>query len=173
MYLNKAILTSFNFILIDEGRLWKTLHSLRTKTSSGYDGIYVKLLKYLFPALSKPLCLIINQSLLTGIYPDKLKIAKVIPLFKKDDTLLMDNYRPISLLPSISKLFEKVVSNQVSEYFKKNNLFHDGQYGFRDHHSTELANIELSDRIISALDEKQLPVTIYMDLSKAFDTLDH
>ena len=85
----------------------------------------------------------------------------------------MDNYRPISLLPSISKLFEKVVSNQVSEYFKKNNLFHDGQYGFRDHHSTELANIELSDRIISALDEIQLPVTIYMDLSKAFDTLDH
>ena len=123
MYLNKAILTSFNFILIDEGRLWKTLHSLRTKTSSGYDGISVKLLKYLFPALSKPLCLIINQSLLTGIYPDKPKIAKVIHLFKKDDTLLMDNYRPISLLPSISKLFEKVVSNQVSEYFKKNNYF--------------------------------------------------
>ena len=85
----------------------------------------------------------------------------------------MDNYRPISLLPSISKLFEKVVSNQVSEYFMKNNLFHDGQYGFRDSHSTELANIELADRIISALDEKQLPVTIYMDLSKAFDTLDH
>ena len=85
----------------------------------------------------------------------------------------MDNYRPISLLPSISKLFEKVVSNQVSEYFKKNNLFHDGQYGFRDHHSTELANIELSDRIISALDKKQIPVTIYMDLLKAFDALDH
>ena len=115
----------------------------------------------------------INQSLLTEIYPDKLKIAKVIPLFKKDDTLLMDNYRPISLLPSISKLFEKVVSDQVSEYFMRNNLFHDGQYGFRDSHSTELANIELADRIISALDEKQLPVTIYMDLSKAFDTLDH
>ena len=85
----------------------------------------------------------------------------------------MDNYRPMSLLPSISKLFEKVVSNQVSEYFIKNILFHDGQYGFRDSHSTELANIKLTDRIISAVDEKQLPVTIYMDLSKAFDTLDH
>ena len=66
MYLNKAILTYFNFILIDEEGLWKTLHSLRTKTSSGYDGISVKLLKW-FPALSKPLCLIINQSLLTAI----------------------------------------------------------------------------------------------------------
>ena len=173
MYLDKAILTSFNFILIDEGKLCKTLHSLRAKTSSGYDGISVKLLKYLLPALSKPLCLIINQSLVTGIYLDELKIAKVIPLFKKDDTLLMDNYRAISLLPSISKLFEKVVSNQVSEYFMKNNLFHEGQYGFRDHHSTELAYIKLSDRIISALDEKQLPVTIYMDLSKAFDKPDH
>ena len=173
MYLNKAILTSFNFTLIDYDILGKTLHSLRTKTSAGHDGISLKLLKYLFPALSKPLCLVINQSLLTGIYPDKLKIAKAIPLLKKDDTLLMDNYRPISLLSSISKLFEKVVSNQVSEYFMKNNLFHDGKYGFRDSHSTELANIELADRIISALDEKQLPVTIYMDLSKAFDTLDH
>ena len=115
MYLNKAILTSFNFILIDEGRMRKTLHSLRTKTSSRYDGVSVKLLKYIFLALSKPLCLIINQSLLTGIYPDKLKIAKMIPLYKKYDTLLMDDYRAISLLPSISKLFEKVVSNQVSE----------------------------------------------------------
>ena len=173
MYLNKAILTAVNFTLIDDGILGKTLHSLRTKTSVGHDGISVKLLKYLFPALSKPLCLVINQSLLTGIYPDKLKIVKVIPLLKKDDTLLMDNYRAISWLPSISKLFEKGVSNQVSEYFMKINLFHDGQYGFRDSHSTELANIELADRIISALDEKQLPVTIYMDLSKAFDTLDH
>ena len=67
MYLNKAILTSFNFILIDEERLWKTFHSLWTKTSAGHDGISVKLLKYLFPTLSKPLWLIINQSLLTGI----------------------------------------------------------------------------------------------------------
>ena len=113
MYLNKSILTSFNFTLIDDGILGKTLHSLRIKTSAGRDGISVELLKYIFPALSKPLCFVINQSLLTEIYPDKLKIAKAIPLLKKDDTLLMDNYHPISLLPSISKLFEKVASNQV------------------------------------------------------------
>ena len=98
MYLNKAILTSFNFTLIDNGILGKTLHSLRTKTSAGHDGISVKLLNFLFPAVSKPLCLVINQPLLTGIYPDKLRIAKVIPLFKKDDTLLMDNYYHYFLL---------------------------------------------------------------------------
>ena len=70
---------------MDEGILGKTLQSFRTKYSAGHYGISVKLLNYLYPALFKPLCLIIKQSLVTGIYPDKLKIAKVIPLLKKDD----------------------------------------------------------------------------------------
>ena len=85
----------------------------------------------------------------------------------------MDNYRPISLLSSISKVFEKVVFLQLSSYFIENNLFHDGQYGFREKHSTELATMELMDRVVSALDDKDLPISIFMDLSKAFDTLDH
>ena len=117
MYLNKAIFASFNFILIDDGILGKTLHSLRTKTSAGHDGISVKLLKYLFPVLSKPLCLVINQSLLMRIYPGKLKIAKVIPLFKKDDRLLMDNYRPISLLP-----IEIIRESRIKSSFR---IFHE------------------------------------------------
>ena len=85
----------------------------------------------------------------------------------------MGNYRPISLLPAISKLFEKVVYQQLYHYFTANNLFYEGQYGFRNNHSCELANIELTDHILSALDEKKLPLSIFMDLSKAFDTLDH
>ena len=70
--------------------------------------------------------MIINQSLLTGIFPKKLKIAKVIPLYKKRDRLIMGNYRPISLLPAISKLFEKVVYQQLYHYFTANNLFYKG-----------------------------------------------
>ena len=173
MYMNKTILTSFQFNLIDGTIFDKIVSFLHTKTSSGHDGLSVKLLKYLSPAIKEPLILIINQSMLTGIFPEKLKIAKVIPLFKKDDRLNMDNYRPISILPAISKIFERVVYNQLYEYFSHNKLFYEGQYGFRGDHSTELANIELTDRIISALDEKKLPLTIFMDLSKAFDTLDH
>ena len=86
---------------------------------------------------------------------------------------MMGNYRPISLLTSISKLFEKVVFEQLSDYFSSNKYLHEGQYGFREKHSTELATVELMDRIISALNDKRLPISIFMDLSKAFDTLDH
>ena len=89
-----------------------------------------------------------------GIFPSKLKIAKVLPLFKTNDPHIMDNYRPISLLTSISKLFENAVFNQLFEYFHKNNLFYDSQYGFRKLHSTELAAMELTDKILVDIDEK-------------------
>ena len=110
----------------------------------------------------------INQSHITGIFPDKLKIAEVVPLFKKGDASVIDNYRPIFLLPSISKLFL-----QSSEYFMCNKLLHEGQYGLRENHSTEFASVELMDRVISAMDREILPISIFMDLSKAFDTLNH
>ena len=106
--------------------------------------------------------MIINQSLITGIYPDKLKIAKVIPLFKKYDKAKTDNYCPFSLLPSIWKIFEKVVYNQLYRYFTQNKLFYDNQYGFRAKHSTELATVELVDRILHSIDNKELPLAIYM-----------
>ena len=128
----------------------EVIYSLHTKHSSGHDDISVKLLKFLAPARVRPLTLIINQSLVTGIFPDKPKVAKVIPRYKKYDTLIMDKYRPISLLSSISKIFEKAVFFQLSSYLIEINLFHDGQYGFREKHSTELSRMELMDRVISA-----------------------
>ena len=85
----------------------------------------------------------------------------------------MDNYRPISLLTSISKLFEKVVFNQLFEYFHKNNLFYGSLYGFRKLHSTELAAMELTDKILVDIDKKNISLTVFMDLSKTFDTMDH
>ena len=121
---------------------------------TGHDGISVKLLMYSSPETRDPLILINNQSMLTGIFPGKLKIAKVIPLFTKDDRLNMDNYRLISILPAISKIFQRVVYNQLYEYFSSNKLFYEGQYGFRGDHSIELANIDLTGRMISAFDEK-------------------
>ena len=114
---------SFAFTLVAENDVLKHISSLCTKNSAGIDGIFVKLLKKISSALISPLTLIINQSLVTGISPDKLKIAKVLPLFNKDDYTLMDNYRPISLLASISKLFEKVVVSQLYDYFRKTIYF--------------------------------------------------
>ena len=106
------------------------------------------MLQKLAPAIKTPLTHIINQSLCTGIFPHRLKIAKVIPLFKKNDPHIFDNYRLISLLSSISKTFEKVAS---TDYFP----------------------LELVDRIPQYLDNGKLPVTVYLDLSIAFDTINH
>ena len=114
-----------------------------------------------------------NQILNTGIIPDKFKIAKVIPIYKKDDPSLFTNYRPISLLPGISKIIEKIVFNQLSVYFKDSKLFTEHQYGFRKEHSTEHAVLELIDRITKTMDNDEIPINIYLDLSKAFDTLEH
>ena len=172
-FLKRRVLTYFAFILVSENDVLKHLSSLRTKNTAGIDGISVKLLKRLSSALINPLTLIINQSLVTGIFPNKLKIAKVLPLFKKDDCAVMDNYRPISLLTAISKLFEKVVFSQLYDYFRNNDLFYDSQYGFLKNHSTEFAAMELTDKVLKDIDEKHITLAIFMDLSKAFDTLDH
>ena len=172
-FLKKRVLVSFDFKLVSENGVLKHLSSLRTKNSAGVDGISVKLFKRLSSALINPLTLIINQSLVTGIFPNKLKIAKVLPLFKKEDHTVMDNYRPISLLTAISKLFEKVVFSQLYDFFHHNNLFYDSQYGFLKKHSTEYAAMELTDKVLKDIDEKNISLAIFMDLSKAFDTLDH
>ena len=115
----------------------------------------------------------INQSLCTGIFPDRLKIAKVIPLYKKDDPRIIDNYRPISLLPVLSKVFERAAFNQLYDYMQRNKLLYAYQYGFRKLHSTELASVELVDRIRHDIDNGKIPLSVFLDLSKAFDTLDH
>ena len=172
-FLKKRVLVSFDFTLVTENDVLKHLSFLRTKNSAGIDGISVKLLKKLSPALINPLTLIINQSLVTGIFPNKSKIANVLPLLKKDDPTIMDNYRPISLLTAISKLFEKVVFSQHYEYFHKNNLFYNSQYGSLKNHSTKYAAMELTDKVLKDIDEKTISLAIFMDLSKAFDTLDH
>ena len=106
-YLTRQIMTSFSFTLVTQEDVNKTLPSLCTKTSTGIDGISVKLSKTLAPVLTNPLTLVIDQSLTMGIFPSKLKIAKVLPLLKKNDPHIMDNYRPIPLLTSISKLVSK------------------------------------------------------------------
>ena len=130
------------------------IDKLPSKTSSGVDGISTNLLKYITYLISKPLTLIMNQCLETGIFPSKLKIAKVIPILKKGDELIFDNYRPISILPSISKVFERICFTQIHSYFHVNDLYFYSQYAFRKEHSTELAVLELIDRITQQLLDK-------------------
>ena len=172
-YLLRPPNTTFNFHNVNENTVSKIIDRLKPKTSCGRDNMSNKLLKYVKSEITPYLTLFINQSINTGIFPSKLKLAKVLPIHKKDDKSCLENYRPISILPSVSKVFERVIHNQLYEYFDSNNLLYHGQYGFKNNHSTELAALETLDRIITAMDENKIPLNIYLDLSKAFDTLDH
>ena len=107
------------------------------------------MLKLISNKISSSITLIINQTLTTGIFPDKLKIAKVVPIFKKDSWKEFQNYRPISALPVISKIFESVIHDQLNEYLMNNKLFCAQQYGFMKNASTELASLELVDRLLN------------------------
>ena len=130
--------------------------NLPIKNSCGFDGLSTRILKSIKGVIIKPLTLIINPILDTGVFPANLKIAKIIPIFKKDDRTVFNNYRPISLLPIMSKVVEKVIADQMNEFFVKHKLLFDHQYGFRSGHSTEHAALEPTDRIITNIDNKKV-----------------
>ena len=115
----------------------------------------------------------INLSIVNGIVPDKIKIAKVIPIHKKGDPLDISNYRPISLLSSISKVLEKIIHKRTIRFLKNLDIFSDSQFGFRQKHSTTHTILYFIDHIASAIDDHLHTLGIFLDLSKAFDTIDH
>ena len=160
-----------NFRHIAEEDKMKAIDDLENKNSSGRDGISNKLLKSTRYELCKPLTLLINQMLSSGVFPEAFKKSKIIPLFKNSDSSLLSNYRPISLLPTISKIFERKIYNQLYQYFNDNDLLAEQQYGFRAQHSTKYAAIKMFDHISKEMDSGNTPTALYIDLSKAFDTL--
>ena len=172
-YLHSPCESRLNFTTVNENVVAKIIESLKTKSSCGDDGLSTKLLKEIKNETCSSITLIVNQMITTGIFPDSLKIAKIIPIFKKGDIEIIENYRPISILPAISKIFEKILSLQIHEYFQSKHLYYEYQYGFIKNRSTEQAALELIDIVITEIDKGEIPFNIYIDLSKAFDTLDH
>ena len=172
-YVKSPCQLSFQFQYTITGSIEKIISCLKPKSSAGCDNLSSKLLKDIKCIIFRPLRIIINQSFRSGIFPSKLKLAKAIPLYKKEDQRVFGNYQPISLLSSISKIFEQVAFKQISEYFTSNNLLLDCQYGFRENHSTEIPALEFVDRIKMEVDRKKIPFLIFLDLSKAFVTLNH
>ena len=146
------------------------IDNLENKNSSGHDGYSNKLLKTIKGDISQSLTFIINQILTTGIFFDDFKLSKVIPLFKKRDFSYLINYRLISLLPTISKIFERVIHEQMYGYFNKFKLLAEQQYGFCKQHSTEYAAVKLIDHVSRKIEAGKIPANVYIDLSKAFDT---
>ena len=150
-------------------------NKLKNKTSQGHDNISCKILKTSIHYILIPLTHIINKSLATGIVPNNMKVARVIPLFKSGDQHIFNNYRPISILPAFSKILEKVVSIKLMKFMESQNLLFQHQYGFRPRHSTIHPIIHLLNKIAIANDKpsKDLTLSVFIDLSKAFDTISH
>ena len=115
----------------------------------------------------------INLSISSGVVPQELKIARVIPIFKSGDEAVFVNYRPVSVLPVFSKLLEKVIYRRLYNFLTKYNILFNNQYGFRKNHSTALALIHLYDKLSSAIDNRKFTIGVFIDLSKAFDTVNH
>ena len=149
------------------------ISKLESKKSSGHDGLSSKFIKLCSPFLSVILANIFNQSITNGVYPDSLKIARVSPIHKKGDVTDPNNYRPISVLNLLNKIFEKIIHKRLYKYLTKFNLIYKYQFGFRERYSTMHALVELTDRIKDAIDKKLLTCGIFVDLSKAFDTVNH
>jgi site-specific DNA-adenine methylase len=156
-----------------EQEVINVIRNMKAKTSSGIDLISPKLMQSTSPGIATPLTHIINLSLINGQVPTQMKAAKVIPIYKSGDSKQLVNYRPISLLPSFSKVLERIVYNQLYSYLKRNNILSKSQYGFQESLSTEMAILELQDRIASALSSGSWCLGIFLDLSKAFDTINH
>ena len=130
-YLNTSIKSTFNFDLIDNATTMHYLSMLTPSHSCGYDNLSAITLKCIANEICECLSLIINQTITTGIFSNQLKITKVVPIFKKNVQTDVKNYRPISVLPTISKIFENVMQTQLMEYFTSHNLLASQQYGFR------------------------------------------
>ena len=151
----------------------KIIEHLPNKSSSGHDRVSNTLLKRLGKSLSYPLGIIFNQSIASGCFPDMMKIAEVIPLYKGKEEDNVVNYRPVSLLMTISKVLEKIIYNRLYKFLLKHNILYDSQYGFRSKHSCEDAILEMVDRLLQAWNVDNHCAGIFLDLFKVFDTLDH
>ena len=151
----------------------RTILNLDQTKSIGPYSIPIKALKILGPKISQPLTKIINLSFTEGIFPSKLKIAKVISIFKKGDPEVPSNYRPISLLPIFSKIFEKLMYERIYSFLKEHKLIYPLQFGFRENHCIDHVLINITEDIRSTLDGRRYGRGIFIDLQKAFDTVNH
>jgi hypothetical protein len=166
-------LNSLEFTEVGPNHLCEIIKTFQTKSSCDLDRISIKLLKHVIFDVSVPLSHIFNLSLASGNFPSKLKTSRTVPIFKAGSPLLCDNYRPISLLSTLSKLLEKIVSRQLVAHLEDNNLIYEHQYGFQHGKSTEHNLIQLTNFLHSALNEKKYALGIFLDLKKAFDVCSH
>lgn len=151
----------------------KIIDNLNCNTAAGIDGISTKAIKCIKTLIISDLTNSINDCLERGIFPESLKLAKVTPIFKSGSKSDPGNYRPISVLPIISKIFEKIIYNRLEIYLNSNNIISHNQHGFRKKSNTLSATIDLITKLKVNIDQKKIALGIFIDLKKAFDTVSH
>ena len=157
---------------VTEKEVTEMVSRCKGKTSHGHDEISMKTVKIVIKQIVNPLTYIFNRSLITGIFPNDMKTATIIPVFKSGDRLQFSNYILISLLPHFSKILENIFSKRLISFIENHHILTDGQYGFRSNHSTSLALTEFVEKVTSAIDKKESTIGIFIDLKKAFGTVD-
>ena len=169
--IRQEVYEEFTFTFINKEFIISELRKLNVRKSTGHDLLPAKLLRVGAEPLAIPIANLINMSLCTGKFPSYLKKANVCPIFKRGDNLDVANYRPVSVLPNVSKIFEKVMVSQLSQYFDP--LLNPNVSGFRQGHSCESVLTKLVSDIQCALDRGMYVCIILMDLSKAFNCIPH
>jgi hypothetical protein len=160
-------------IPVTESEIISILKTLKCKNSAGYDGISTKILKYCSHIISRPLAHICNVSLTTGVFPERCKYAIIRPIHKKGDTTEMDNYRPISLLITCSKILERVMLQRLIQHLKVNKILSPAQFGFQKDLHIDDAVYFLLNNITTQLENRRKVGCIFCDLTKAFDCVNH
>lgn len=151
----------------------RIVNEFKPKTSAGIDGLSIKQIKAIIHEISGPVSHFFNCLIRNGAFPSNFKISKIIPIFKSGSRQDPGNYRPISIIPSLAKVFEKIICLRLSHYFESKQLLCNQQYGFRSNSSTQLAVLDLQNQITTAIDNHEVSLTIFLDLARAFDSLEH
>ena len=173
-YLNYPNEHNFFIYPTDELEIINLIDNLCSNKAIGPHSIPTNIFQLIKCNIASPLTKILNLSFSTGIYPDNLKVARVIPIYKNKGSMLQcNNYRPISLLSNINKIYEKIMYTRVYNFLHIHNCIYDLQFGFREYHSTNHALLNLTEHIREALDNNSFACGIFIDLQKAFDTVDH
>ena len=158
---------------VNEMEIYNVIMGLKNSNSVGVDEISANILKAVVNYVVKPITYLVNLSFEHGIFPDILKIAKVVPLYKKGDCHLVENYRPVSILSTVSKILEKVLCNNIVCFLSRFNILNKAQHGFRKNRSTNSAIFEFLNGLYENLDNNKRTIGLFMDLTKAFDLVDH
>ena len=174
-YVNQKvpIESEFSISLVDEFFIQNQLQNLNVNKATGIDNISAKYLKIAAPAITKPLTKILNLSIQNGTFPDSLKKAKVTPIYKRGSKTDVNNFRPISVLPILNSIYERHVSSCMTTYLDENNLIYELQSGFRRLHSCQTALTKVVDNWLTAINRNDMVGTVFLDLSKAFDVVNH